>query len=111
MKKYLCVIEIKPENRDEYIDIHKNAWREMLEAIREVGYVNEAIFYHKDQSIIYLECPDDVSHEERNRRLRDTEICKKWDVKVCPWFAAEPVMCEKIFDLNQQLDDGELRED
>lgn len=110
MKKYLCVIDVKPEYRDEYVDIHKQPWMEMLEAIRDVGYVNEVIFYHKDQSIIYLECPDDETHEELNRRLRDTEVCGKWDATVGPWLAAEPVMCEKIFDLNQQLE-GELRED
>lgn len=110
MKKYLCVIEVKPECRDEYIGIHNNPWREMLEAIRAAGYTNEAIFYHKDQSIIYLECPDDMTHEECDKRVRATDVCKKWDITVCPWFAAEPVMCEKIFDLNQQLD-GELLED
>ena len=62
MRKYLCVIEIKPECRDEYIGIHNNPWREMLEAIRDAGYTNEALFYYKDQSIIYLECPDDTTH-------------------------------------------------
>ena len=110
MRKYLCVIEIKPECRDEYTGIHNNPWREMLEAIRESGYTNEAIFYYKDQSIIYLECLDDTTHEVCDTRLRSTNICKKWDITVCPWLAAEPVMCEKIFDLNQQLD-GELKAD
>ena len=110
MKKYLCVINIKPECREEYIAIHKNPWREMLEAIRAAGYTNEAIFYYNDQSIIYLECPDDTTHEACDQRLRATEICKKWDVTVCPWFAAEPVMFEKIFDLNQQLE-GTLKPD
>jgi L-rhamnose mutarotase len=106
MKKYLCVIEIKPECRGEYVAIHKAPWREMLEAIREAGYTNEAIWYYKDQSIIYLETPDEVTHEEADARLRATEICKRWDLTVCPWFAAEPAMPEKIFDLNQQLADG-----
>lgn len=110
MKKYLCIIEVKPECRDEYIDIHHHPWPEMLAAIREAGYTNEAIWFYKDQSIIYLECPDDTTHEECDRRLRATDVCKNWDIKVCPWFAAEPVMAEKIFDLNQQLE-GELLPD
>ncbi|MDR1292993.1 MAG: L-rhamnose mutarotase [Clostridiales Family XIII bacterium] len=110
MKKYLCVIEIKPECKDEYLAIHKVPWRGMLEAIRDAGYVNGAIWYYKDQSIIYLECPDDVTHEECNARLRATDVCKRWDVTVCPWFASDPAMAPKIFDLNQQLGDG-LRED
>ena len=101
MKKYLIVIKVKPEFRDEYIEIHKNPWREMLEAIREAGFKNEVIWYFEDQSIIYLECDD---HDECNARLRASEVCKRWDVEMAPRFVAEPAMPEKIFDLNQQLD-------
>ena len=105
MKKYLIVIKVKPEAREQYIEIHKNPWREMLEAIRGAGFKNEVIWYFEDQSIIYLECDD---HDECNARLRATEICKKWDAQMIPRFAAEPVMPEKIFDLNQQLNGGLL---
>jgi len=101
MKKYLIVIKVKPECREDYIAIHKKPWREMLEAIRDAGFVNEAIWYFEDQSIIYLECED---HDACNARLRAAEICKKWDAEMIPRFAAEPVMPEKIFDLSQQLD-------
>ena len=107
MKKYLLVIKVKPEHRDDYIKIHKNPWKDMLEAIREAGFVNEVIWYFEDQSIIYLECDD---HDECNAKLRATEVCKRWDVEMMPRFAAEPVLAEKIFDLNQQLD-GELLPD
>jgi L-rhamnose mutarotase len=110
MKKYLCVIEIKPEYRDEYIAIHKEPWREMLEAIRTAGYTSEAIWYYKDRSIIYLECPDDTTHEECDARLRATDVCKRWDSTVCPWFASDPAMAPKIFDLNQQLNEGLQKE-
>lgn len=107
MKKYLLIIKVRPECRDEYISIHKNPWPEMLAAIRDAGFVNEAIWYFEDQSIIYLECPD---HDECNAKLRATEVCKKWDIEMIPRFAAEPVMPEKIFDLQQQLG-GELLQD
>ena len=107
MKKYLLVIKVKPEYREDYIEIHKNPWREMLEAIRAAGFVNEVIWYFEDQSIIYLECED---HDECNAKLRASEVCKRWDIEMAPRFAAPPVMAEKIFDLNQQLD-GELRPD
>lgn len=100
MKKYLIVIKVKSQYREQYIKIHQNPWQEMLEAIRDAGFVNEVIWYFEDQSIIYLEAPD---QDECNARLRATEICKKWDVTVCPWFASDPVIPEKIFDLNQQL--------
>lgn len=104
MKKYMFVIDIKPEFEKEYIDIHLNPWKEMLEAIRHAGYVNEVMFYYKNQSIIYLECPEDKTNEECNAKLRATDVCKKWDITVNKWFANEPIMCKKIFDLNQQID-------
>ena len=101
MKRYLIVIKVKPEYREEYIKIHKEPWPEMLEAIRGAGFVNELIWYFEDQSIIYFECADLA---DCDAALRATEICKKWDMTVCPWFGAEPVLAEKIFDLNQQID-------
>ena len=110
MKKYLIVIEVKPEHLREYIDIHVNAWPEMLEAIHNAGYVNEAIWIYKNQSIIYLECPDDKSNDELNAILRSTDVCKRWDATVGPWFESGFTTCPKVFDLRQQLA-GELRED
>lgn len=110
MKKYLMVVEVKPEHLQEYIDIHVNVWQEMLEAIHEAGYTNEAIWIYKNQSIIYLECPDDKTHEELNAAVRETEVCKKWDITTGPWFASDFTICPKVFDLTQQLA-GELRED
>jgi len=107
MKKYLLVIKVKPEFKKEYVEIHENPWREMLEAIRDAGFINEVIWYFEDQSIIYLECPD---LETCDMKLRATEICKKWDITVGPWFAQEPVLPKKIFDLNQQLN-GEFLQD
>ena len=101
MKKYLMVIKIKPECREDYIRIHKNPWPEMLEAIKEAGFYNEIIWYFEDQSIIYLECED---HDSADARLRATDICKKWDMEMLDRFASEPIMPEKIFDLNQQLE-------
>ncbi|MDR1060518.1 MAG: L-rhamnose mutarotase [Clostridiales bacterium] len=98
--RYLMVIKVKPECRDEYVAIHKNPWREMLEALRDAGFVNELIWYYEDQSIIYLECDD---HDACDARLRATEICKKWDMEMLPRFAAEPAMPEKIFDLREML--------
>ena len=107
MKRYLMIIEIKPECKEEYIKIHKNPWREMLKAIKEAGFYNELIWYYDNKSIIYLECDD---HDEANAKLRATEVCKRWDEVMIPRFIKEPVMPEKIFDLNQQLN-GELLSD
>ena len=101
MKRYLQIIKVKPEYRKDYIDIHLDPWREMLEAIREAGFVSEVIWYFEDQSIIYLECED---LETCDAALRATDVCKKWNMTVFPWVTSSPVVAEKVFDLNQQLD-------
>ena len=105
MERLLMVIKVKPEMRNEYTAIHQNPWPEMLEAIRAAGFINELIWYFEDQSIIYFEC-EDGDYEAANERLRATEVCKKWDLTVGPWFAAEGVMPEKIFELNRDLATG-----
>jgi L-rhamnose mutarotase len=105
MKKYLCVIKIKPEYRQQYIDAHVNISKAFLAECRKAGYTNEVIYMFENLAIVYLECPDDKSHEERNKELRSTEICKQWDITTGPWLDSGGIMCEKIFDLNQQLDD------
>lgn len=102
MMKCLMIIKVKPEYAKEYVEIHKNAWKEMLAAIRDAGYMNELIWYYEDQSIIYFEC-EDGDYEKANERLRATEICKKWDRMVGPWLAGEGVMAEKIFDFREQI--------
>jgi len=104
-KRYCIIIEVKAEHIEEYIKIHKEPWRDMLEAIRDAGIKDEIIYFHKNQSIIFMECDD---FEYSNAKLRATDVCKKWDEKLVPWF--EPVEIafpEKIFDLNQQLE-GQL---
>lgn len=107
MKRYLMIIEVKPECKQEYIDIHNNPWPDMLEAIKDAGFYNELIWYYEDKSIIYLECDD---HDEANARLRATEVCKRWDKEMIPRFISDPIMPPKIFDLNQQLE-GHLEQD
>jgi len=102
MEKLLMVIKVTAEYRKPYKDIHLNPWKEMLEAIKQAGFINEMIWYFEDQSIIYFEC-EDGDYEKANERLRQTDVCKKWDTTVGPWFASAPIMPEKIFDLTQML--------
>ena len=45
----------------------------MLQAIRDAGFTNEVIFYHNNQSIIFIECED---YEASNAALRDGDMQK-----------------------------------
>ena len=82
MEKLLMVIKIRPEMKKKYIDIHQNPWREMLEAIKEAGFINELIWYCEDQSIIYFEC-ENGDYEAADKRLRATEVWKRNNQMKC----------------------------
>jgi len=106
MRKYCLVAELKTEHIDEYVDIHKNAWPEMLKAIKNAGAEEEILFIYKNLSIIFFLCPD---IDELFRKLNEEEVTKKWNATVGPWFEKAPAFVEKIFDLNQQLE-GKLEQ-
>lgn len=108
MEKHLIVIDIKSEMKEAYINIHLNPWQDMLKAIKDSGFINELIWFHETQSIIYIEC-EDGRYDVCNQKLRSTEICKKWDKKIIPWFKSEPVMPQLIFDLNPKKEKKEKR--
>ncbi|MHB1346858.1 MAG: L-rhamnose mutarotase [Candidatus Humimicrobiaceae bacterium] len=108
MKRYLFVIELKPEHKKEYIEIHKNPWQELLEEIKNAGAQELLIWNYNNLSIVYYECEDiDKVYEY----LGATEVTKRWNIVTGPWLADAPSLdgsdevstCEKIFDLNQQL--------
>jgi len=108
MKRYCIIIEIQEKHLEEYIDIHKNAWPEVLQAIKDSGAENLIIYNYKNFSILFYECEDiDDFYETYGK----TEIAGKWNAVVHKWFEESPVLdgsgtvdtLEKIFDLKQQL--------
>lgn len=108
MKKYLLVIEIKPEKLKSYIQMHQEASGQILQDIRDSGFVNESAWIYENLSIVYFETV--IDYAACNDLLRTKELCKKWDYTIIPFFNNPPVFARKIFDLNQQIA-GELLED
>jgi len=108
LKRYCIVVELKEEHIQEYIDIHLNPWQELLEAIGNAGAKELLIWNYRNLSIVYYECED---INDIYRRLGNLEIVKNWNRVVEPWFDTQVTFsgkkeiptCEKIFDLNQQL--------
>ena len=116
MKRYCLVLELKEEFIDQYCDIHRNPWPELLEAIKENGAKELIIWNYKNLSIVYYECEDiDFLYEKLNK----LEITEKWDDIIKKDVAFKKtfdidsegkiITCEKIFDLNQQIE-GKLEQ-
>lgn len=114
MKRYCVVLKIKDEYINDYINIHKNPWPEILNAINEAGAENLIIYNHQNLSIIFYECEDIDKFYERYGRM---EITKKWNATVGPWLDESPNLegtgsvetLEKVFDFRQQLN-GKLEQ-
>ena len=108
MKRYCLVLELKKDYVDDYCDIHRNAWPELLGAMKENGVKELLVWNYKNLSIVYYEC-DDI--DKFYQKLNKLKIKEKWNATVKPWFKSglpttedgKFITCEKIFDLNQQL--------
>lgn len=106
MKKYCMVFKIKRKFIKDYIEIHKNAWPEQVNAIRDSGAEKCVMYMHDNISILYCECAD-VNKWLEN--LLNNETYKKWLKVVATWMEKSKTgdnslnILEKIFDLEQQL--------
>ena len=114
LKRYCFVIELKEEYVQDYIDIHKNPWREILEAINSADVKELLIWNFRNYSIVYYECGD---INKVYKKLGQLDVVKRWNETVGPWFKKAPTLdgsgevatCEKIYDLKQQLQ-GQLEQ-
>lgn len=109
MKRYCIILELKEEFIDKYCEMYKNPWPELLNALKENGVKEELVWNYKNLSIVYYECEDiGVLYEKLNK----LDVVKKWHNTVGPWYKeslpvdseGKFITCEKIFDLNQQLE-------
>ncbi len=108
MNKYCTIISVKPECMNQYVDIHKNAWPELLEAIEASGAQELVIFKWGSKSIVFFECEDLNQFYEK---YGATEACQRWNAETLPWFDNSPQLdgqgevdnLEKIFDYKEQL--------
>ncbi len=120
MKKYCFINVLKPEYKENYMNIHKTAPMEILQALKDNGAEEEVIYIYRDIAIVYVKTDD---YEVFMKGFGETECGKKWYQTVVPWLSEEEEQCldadgnfnsdmdvlEKVFDLEQQLN-GKLKQ-
>jgi len=67
---------VKPEYLDEYVDMHINAWPEILEAHSKAGIRNYSIFQNGNEFFYYFET-DDFSKAMEG--LANDPVCNRWN--------------------------------
>lgn len=69
------VLQVRPEQIDEYVRAHREVWPEMLDALRGAGIRNYTIFRHGNQMFGYFEA-DDL--EAAARYLAGQDVSARW---------------------------------
>lgn len=55
MKRMAMLLKIKEGKKDDYIDIHKNVWPEIIEALKQANISNNSTFVNENLLFMYLE--------------------------------------------------------
>lgn len=67
---------IKPEYLEEYVDMHINAWPEVLEAHSKAGIKNYSIFQNGNEFFYYFETDD---FDKAMAGLANDPVCNRWN--------------------------------
>ena len=107
-KRYCFVIEINPDQMEDYVALHRNPWPDTLKQLKAAGADELILYRYKNFSILFWVAED---LNEVYRKWGATETCKKWNMRLAKAYKESPSIdgsndvdtLEKIFDLNQQL--------
>lgn len=84
MKRIGRIVELKPEMKEKYIQLHANPWPEVTKAIHDCGIRNFSIYIKGDILFSYFEYIGDNYVEDMKRLnlltsewLKETDACQK----------------------------------
>jgi L-rhamnose mutarotase len=80
MERLCFTFEIRPGTEDEYKRRHDEIWPELVDAIKDAGFVNYSLFRRGTQIVAYVECHPDVA--TAFAQLGPTEVNQRW----AAWF-------------------------
>ena len=98
--KYAWTWKVKPECLDEYVEMHLNAWPDVLKAHSDAGIRNYSIFQNGNSFFYCFEC-DDV--DAAFAFIDKNEACNRWN-------AITSKMVEGSFDLGEAEPINYMRE-
>ncbi len=77
MRRFGMVIRLKPEKVEEYKELHRNVWPEVLKTIKDCHIANYTIFYKDGYLFSYYEYTGD-DYEEDMKKMAEDPITQKW---------------------------------
>jgi L-rhamnose mutarotase len=93
------MMKLKPEYVKDYIEMHENTWPELIDAIKDSGFIEEYIYLLDNLVIVVMKC---VDFEKSKKSLLEKEIFQKWTKEVQSMLMEDEVFFktrDKIIDL------------
>jgi len=85
MQRVAFILKVRNDRLDEYKQIHKEVWPEMLQALSEAGWHNYSLFMREDGLLFgYFETPHDF--ETARALMADKAINDRWQSMMAPFF-------------------------
>jgi L-rhamnose mutarotase len=80
MERVCFTFEIRPGTEDEYKKRHDEIWPELVDAIKDAGFVNYSLFRRGTTIVAYAECDPDVA--TAFAKIGSTDVNTRW----AKWF-------------------------
>jgi L-rhamnose mutarotase len=107
MPRYCLIGHVDPKRLDEYREVHRAVWPELLEALRDAGWRSYSLFLRDDGLLIgYAEADDLARAQEQVAR---TDVNARWQQAMGDLFVTEGAPDEaweivpEVFNLEDQL--------
>jgi L-rhamnose mutarotase len=85
MQRICFVLQVKPERLQEYKERHRSVWPDMLNALRETGWINYSLFLRPDGLLVgYLETEN---FESARAGMAKREVNERWQHEMADFFA------------------------
>lgn len=107
MPRYCFLSRVDPQHLDAYRARHAAVWPELLEALRDAGWRDYALFLADDGTLVGCFRADD--RDLAQARVAATEVNARWQAEMAQLFAGDGPPDEsftyvpEVFDLDDQL--------
>lgn len=85
MQRIAFQLRIKVGMTEEYDEVHRHVWPELLAEMESFGITDYSIFRQGQQLFLYLRVPD---YDQMVKQLSASEINQRWQQKMAPFFEA-----------------------
>ena len=107
MPRYCLIGHVDPNRLDEYREVHRAVWPELLQALRDAGWRNYSLFLRDDGLLIGYAEADDLARAQQ--QVAQTEVNGRWQQAMGELFVTEGAPDEaweivpEVFNLEDQL--------